>query len=130
MDFIETFVEIYNVEASIVLIFFCGLVVLKLRKLSRDLLRARLFLNNAILEKTWMYISIGLVFLALNALIKFMGRFSAIGDVLNNDYTIELTQIIFLTAFSLAVYSCYLFINSTVQNNSVNCICIQSKWSF
>ena len=128
MDFIEAFVEIYNVEASVVLIFFCGLAVLKLRKLSRDLLRCRLFLNNAILEKTWTYISIGIVFLALNALIKFVSRFPAIGDMLNNYYIVELTQIIFLTAFSLAVYSCYLFINSTVQNNSANCI--QSKLNF
>ncbi len=122
MDFIEAFVEIYNVEASAILIFFCGLAILKLRKLSRDLLRARLFLNNAILEKTWMYISIGIAFLALNALIKFVSRFSAIGDIFNKYYMAELTQIIFLTAFSLAVYSCYLFINSTVQNNSANCI--------
>jgi hypothetical protein len=122
MDFIEAFVEIYNVEASIFLIFFCGLAVLKLRKLSRDLLRCRLFLNNAILEKTWTYISIGIVFLALNALIKFVSIFSAIGDTLNNYHIVELTQIILLTAFSLAVYSCYLFIISTVQNNSANCI--------
>ncbi len=122
MDFIEAFVEIYNVEASVILIIFCGLAVLKLRKLSRDLLRCRLFLNNAILEKTWTYISIGIAFLALNALIKFVSRFSAIGDTLNNYYIVEMTQIIFLTAFSLAVYSCYLFINSTAQNNSANCI--------
>jgi hypothetical protein len=118
MDFIEAFVEIYNVEASAILIFFCGLAILKLHKLNRDLLRARLFLNNAILEKTWMYISIGITFLALNALIKFVSRFSAIGDILNKYYMVELTQVIFLTAFSLAVYSCYLFINSTIKNSS------------
>ncbi len=118
MDFIEAFVEIYNVEASVILIFFCGLAVLKLRKLSRDLLRCRLFLNNAILEKTWIYISIGIAFLALNALIKFVSRFSAIGDIFNKYYMVELTQVIFLTAFSLAVYSCYLFISNAVQNNS------------
>ncbi len=118
MDYIEAFVEIYNVEASVILIFFCGLAVLKLRKLSRDLLRCRLFLNNAILEKTWTYIWIGITFLALNALIKFVSRFSAIGDILNKYYMVELTQVIFLTAFSLAVYSCYLFINNTVKNSS------------
>ncbi len=118
MDFIEAFVEIYNVEASVILIFFCGLAVLKLRKLSRDLLRCRLFLNSAILEKIWTYISIGIAFLALNALIKFMSMFSAIRDTLNKYYMVELTQVIFLTAFSLAVYSCYLFINSTIKNSS------------
>ncbi len=122
MYFIEAFVEIYNVEASVILIFFCGLAVLKLRKLNRNLLRARLFLNNAILEKTWTYISIGIAFLAFNALIKFVSRFSAIGDILNNYYIVELTQMIFLTTFSLAVYSCYLFINSIVKNNNTNCI--------
>ncbi len=118
MDYIEAFVEIYNLEASVILIFFCGLAVLRLRKLSRDILRARLFLNNAILEKTWMYISIGIAFLALNALIKFVSKFSAIGDIFNKYYMVELTQVIFLTAFSLAVYNCYLFINSTVKNSS------------
>jgi hypothetical protein len=118
MDFIEAFLEIYNVEASVFLIFFCGLAVLKLRKLSRDLLRCRLFLNNAILEKIWTYISIGIAFLALNALIKFMSMFSALGGTLNKYYMVELTQVIFLTAFSLAVYNCYLFISSTVKNSS------------
>ncbi|KCZ70982.1 hypothetical protein ANME2D_03011 [Candidatus Methanoperedens nitroreducens] len=117
-EFIDTFVEIYNVEAAIAMIFFCGLIIVRVRKIDIGLLKARLFLNNAIIQQAWMYISIGVVFLALNTLMKFMNRVTAIENILNRYYIVELTQVIFLMAFTLSIYNLHLFINSSVKNKS------------
>jgi hypothetical protein len=119
-DWIEAFVEIYKMEAAVPLIIFCVLALLKIRKMNRDLLRARLFLNNAIMHRAWIFILIGMTSLALNALVNFvgfLGRYSVIEDTLSNYNIIELTQIVFLTAFSLAMYNCNLFIST--QNMSL-----------
>jgi len=119
-NWIEAFVEIYKIETAVPLIFFCLLALLKIRKMDRDLLRARFFLNNVIMHRTWIFILIGMTFLALNALVNFvgfLGRYSVIEDTLSNYYIIELIQIIFLTAFSLAAYNCHLFIST--QNLSL-----------
>jgi len=117
-NWIEAFVEIYTIEAAIPLIFFGLLVLLKIRKMDRDLLRARFFLNNVIMHRIWIFMLIGMTFLALNALVNFLGflgRYSVIEDTLSNFYIIELIQIIFLTAFSLAAYNCHLFISTQNQ---------------
>jgi hypothetical protein len=119
-DWIETFVKIYNVEAAIPLILFCLLALVKIRKMDKDLLRARFFLNNIILHRTWIFILIGMIFLALNILIKFTEFLEGLPVIEypdTNDISIELTQIASLTAFSLAAYNCYLFIGT--QNQSI-----------
>lgn len=119
-DWIKAFMEIYNVEAAVPLIFFCALSLVKIRKMNRDLLSARFFLNNVIMHRTWTFILIGMIFLALNVLVNFMGFLEGccvIGDPRTNDILKELTQIAFLTAFSLAAYNCYLFIST--QNQSI-----------
>jgi len=54
-NWIEAFVEIYKIETAVPLIFFCLLALLKIRKMDRDLLRARFFLNNVIMHRTWIF---------------------------------------------------------------------------
>ncbi len=112
MGFIETFMEIFNVNAAVAIIFFCGLVLFKTRKLDRDLLRARLFLNYATMQRTWQYIPIAGASFALNDLARFASRFTDIGDILSSYYVVELIQIIFLMVFIHAVYSWYSFISA------------------
>lgn len=119
VEWIEAFVEIYKIEAAVPLFLFCALALLKIHKMDRDLLRARFFLNNAIMHRTWIFILIGMAFLALNVLVRFveiLGSYYIMENTLSNYILIELTQIVFLTAFSLAAYNCYLFIN--IQNQS------------
>lgn len=74
-------------------------------KVERELSTAELLLNEAVLERTWVYISVAGAAFALNALIKFMIWFRIAGDVFNKYYIVELTQIIFLTAFIMAAYN-------------------------
>jgi hypothetical protein len=115
-DFIEAFIEIYNVCAAIAIIFFCGLVLFKTHKIDRNLLKAKLFLNDTITERIWVYLSIAGASFALNTLLKFVAKFTAIGYLLSSYYIIEITQVIFLMAFILAIYNWYLFIGTPNQS--------------
>jgi hypothetical protein len=115
LDFIKAFVEIYNVCAEIAIIFFCGLVLFKTHKIDRNLLKAKLFLNDTITERIWIYLSTAGASFALNALLKFVSKFTSIGDMFNSYYIIEITQVIFLMAFILATYNWYLFIGTPNQ---------------
>lgn len=119
MNFIETFIEIYNAGAAFIIIFLIGQILFMMRKVDKDLLKARLFLNEAIMQRTWMYISIAGAGFALNALIKLVERFSNTGQsitgILNEFYLVDLTQFIFLISFILAVYNWYIFIGSFVK---------------
>jgi hypothetical protein len=114
--FIETFVEIYNFETAVPIIFFGLLIVFRIRNMDRDILKARMFLDNSIMKRFWFYLSTGMVFLAFNTLFGFMSRLSIMGDMIINHYIVLLTQIIYLTAFSLATYQCYLFLSMQNRN--------------
>ncbi len=83
-----------------------------MRSVDKDLLKARLFLNDTVLQRTWLYISISGAGFALNTMIKFAVNFTPTGKVLGDYYLVELTQLIFLLAFIIAVYSWYIFIGS------------------
>ncbi len=76
-----------------------------IRKADKELSNTDLFLDKAVLERTWIYISIAGAGFALNVLIKFMVWFRIAGDVLNNYYIAEMTQVVFLIAFIMAAYS-------------------------
>ena len=119
MGFIETFVEIYNAGAAFIIIFLIGQILFMMRKVDKDLLKARLFLNEVIMQRTWMYISIAGAGFALNTLIKFAVRFAYSGQstsvIINEFYLVEFTQFIFLISFILAVYNWYIFIGSFVK---------------
>ena len=121
MGFIETFVEIYNAGAAFIIIFLIGQILFMMRKVDKDLLKARLFLNEVVMQRTWMYISIAGAGFALNTLIKFTVRFAYAGQTtsvfINDYYLVELTQLIFLISFILAVYNWYIFIGSFVKRS-------------
>jgi len=112
MSFIETFIEVYNACSAFVIIFLIGHILSMMHRVDKDLLKAKLFLNDAVLQLTWMYISISGAAFALNAVIKLVVRFTTRGEVLNTYYMIELTQLIFLIAFIGAAYNWYVFIGS------------------
>lgn len=112
MSFIEAFAEMYNVTAASVIVFFCGHILFKTYKMSNDLLKAKLFLNDTVIQRIWMYISIAGASFAVNALIKIVGKLTGIENIFNSYYIVELTQLIFLIAFFFAVYSWYLFISA------------------
>ena len=116
MSFIETFIEVYNAGAAFVIIFLIGQILFMMRKVDKDLLKARLFLNESIMQRTWVYISVAGAAFALNTLIKFIVRFSDSGEALSPFYLVEFTQLIFLIAFILAVYNWYIFIGSFVKS--------------
>ena len=120
MGFTETFVEIYNAGAAFVIIFLIGQILFMMRKVDKDLLKARLFLNETVMQRTWIYISIAGAAFAINTLIKFVVRFAYAGEttsrVINEFYFVEFTQFIFLISFILAVYNWYIFIGSFVKN--------------
>lgn len=116
MNFIETFIEIYNAGAAFIIIFLIGQIIFMMRKVDKDLLKARLFLNESIMQRTWIYISVAGASFALNTLIKFIVRFTTTGEVLSPFYLVEFTQLIFLIAFILAVYNWYIFIGSFVRS--------------
>jgi hypothetical protein len=111
-DFISVFIEIYNAGIAFLMIFLIGQILFVMRRANRDVLKARLFFNESVIQHTWMYISIAGASFALNTIIKFVGRFTASGNVLSAYYIIELTQLIFLISFVLAIYNWYVFIGN------------------
>jgi hypothetical protein len=116
MNFIETFIEIYNAGAAFIIIFLIGQILFMMRKVDKDLLKARLFLNEEIMQRTWIYISVAGAAFALNTLVKFVIRFTTSGEALETFCLVEFTQLIFLVSFILAVYNWYIFIGSFVNN--------------
>ncbi len=113
-EFIRIFLEIYTAGAAFVIIFLIGQILYMMHKVDKDLLKAKLFLNEAVMQRTWMYISIAGASFALNTLIKFVIRLTAWGESLNAYGLFELTQLIFFVSFILAVYNWYVFIGSFV----------------
>lgn len=117
LKLIETFVELFNINASLIIIILCTHVLLKTSKLDRGLLKARIFLNNAVLHQIWISISISGAAFALNSLLRLVGLYLTIKDIISDFYLIELTQIIFLISFIYAVFTWYLFITKPGQTD-------------
>lgn len=114
-DFVNLFMVIYNAGAAFILIFMIGQILFMMRKVDKDLLKARIFLNDEILQKTWIYISIAGASFALNNVIKFVIMFTPGGEFLSSFQLPDLTQLVFIVAFILAVYNWYGFIGSFVS---------------
>jgi hypothetical protein len=114
-DFVNLFMVIYNAGAAFILIFMIGQILFMMRKVDKDLLKARIFLNDEILQKTWIYISIAGASFALNNVIKFVIMFTPRGEFLSSFQLPNLTQLVFIVAFILAVYNWYGFIGSFVN---------------
>ena len=117
LKFFEAFVELFNINASLIIIILCVHVLLKTSKLDRGLLKARLFLNNNVLQKIWISISIAGAAFALNSLLKLVGVYLTIKDIIYNYHLVEFSQMIFLLSFIYAVFIWYQFINKTNQND-------------
>lgn len=118
LSFLEIFLEVYNAGAAFIIIFLIGQILLMMRRVDKSLLKAKLFLNEEVMQRTWMYISITGAAFALNALIKFIDRFTALGEGLKIFYMVELTQLLFLISFILAVYNWYVFMGSFGKSGS------------
>jgi len=112
IKFVEMFMEIYNTSAAFLIIFLLVHTIFVMHKVDRDLLKAKLFLNDKVMQHTWLYISIAGASYSLNTLIRFLVSFTAMGDVLKSYYIVDLTQLIFLIAFLLTVYNWYTFIDA------------------
>jgi hypothetical protein len=117
-DFFETFMVIYNVGAAFVLIFMIGNILVMMRKVDKQLLKARIFLNDSILQRTWIYISISGASFALYNLIKFVIRFTPKAEIFEVYQMPELIQLIFLISFIIAVHNWYGFIGSSITKNA------------
>ena len=111
MGFIQAFVEIFDINAAVAIIILSAFALFKMRRIGNGLLKARLFLNNAVIEQTWLYLSIAGASFALNVLIIFMNKIMMAGDMFQTYYIVSLTQLIFVIAFFMAVYNWCLFIN-------------------
>lgn len=108
MEIIRTFIELYNVGAAFILIFMIAQILIMLKGVDKTVLRARIFLKEDILEKTWMFIAIAGASFALHSMTNFIETLMGIYTY----YLNEITQIIFLIAFILAVYQWYVFLGS------------------
>lgn len=115
MGFTEAFIEVYNAIAALLIIFFIGQILFLMSKVDKDLLKAKLFLNEAVLQKTWVYISIAGASFALNVLIKFTIRLSDAGEISQMNFLVEPSQFIFILSFILAVYNWYVFVSGFVR---------------
>ncbi len=111
-DAIKIFTEIYNIGAAFVIVFMIGQILIMLRNIDKSIFKARLFLNSVVLERTWMYISIAAASFAIHAITNFMENFLGYKTY----YLNEITQVIFLVSFILAVYQWYNFLGSFNKN--------------
>ena len=116
-DFILNFFQIYTIVAAFIIIFLIGQILYMMRRVDKDLLKAKLFLNEEVMQRTWTYISIAGASFALNTLVKFATQLTAWGTILNAYHLYEITQLLFLVSFILAVYNWYVFIGSFVSKD-------------
>ena len=112
MEFFQTFMILYSIGAVFILTFMIGQILLVMRKVDKELFRARLFLNDSILQRTWIYISISGASFALNNMFKSIISFSPEGELLKLYHIVDLTQLFFLISFILTVKLWYGFVGS------------------
>jgi hypothetical protein len=111
IGFTEAFIELFNINAAIVILFCCGYILFKIHKMDLSVLKARVFLNKTIVQQTWIYIAIAGISIAFDAIIKFLMVFNFINNISYSYYIVGLIQIIFLIAFTVLVYSWSLFVS-------------------
>ncbi len=114
-EFFKIFLEVYTAGAAFVLIFLIGQIIYMMHRVDKSLFKAKLFLNESIMQRTWTFISIAGAAFAVNTLIKFTVTITAWGKALENFYLFEITQFIFIISFIMAVYNWYVFIGSFVS---------------
>ncbi len=117
LKFFETFMELFNLNAALIIIILTAHVLLTMNKLDRGLLKARLFLHADVFEQIWTSISIAGAAFALNALLKLVGLYLIVKDIIYDFRLVEITQVIFLLSFIHAVFTWYLFITDHDQKD-------------
>jgi len=115
LEFFKTFVELLNVNAAIVIFFLCAHIFLKMNKLDMSVLKARLFLNDAVLHKVGTSISIAGIAITLNALLELAGLYLPIKNIIHEYYLLEMTQFIFVMEFFYAILNWNLFLAMPVR---------------
>lgn len=113
LNFFVAFVELFNINASLMIIILCVHIIFRTNKLDRGFLKARLFLNTNVLQQMWISMSIAGAAFAINSLLKLVGVHLAIKDLIYNYHLVEFSQMIFLVSFIYAVFIWYQFINKT-----------------
>jgi len=110
MSFTEAFLELFKINSATVILICCGYILFKIHKMDMVLIKTRLFLDKKIIHQSWVYISVAGISIALYLLIK-MASATDIDDASFSYNIIQLIQIIFLIAFTLLVFSWYLFLS-------------------
>lgn len=107
-EWFELFIEIYNMSAALVMLFMISHVLLLLRRVDKNLLKARVFLRDDILHNTWLYVSIACASFALHSVVGILGVVAEIR--IPSIY--EASEIVFIMSFILMIYQWYVFIGS------------------
>ncbi len=100
IGFIEAFMELFNINAAIVILFCCGYILFKIRKMDLAILKARVFLNKTIIHQTWIYMAIAGISISLDTLITFSVMVTFINSIYYGYYIVGLIRIIFMIAFT------------------------------
>lgn len=112
INFMQVFIEINNAIAAVFLIYLIGNLLFMMRNVDRNLLKARLFLNESVLFRTWIYISISGASFALHSFLDIIGIFIHKGEIINTFHILEISEFIFIVSFILAIYNWYIFIGN------------------
>lgn len=89
-------------------------ILIRLRSVNKKLLKARVFLREDLLQKTWMYISIACASFALHFIV---GVLTVVADF-RIPAVYEVTQVIFLMSFIIMIYQWYVFIASLQKESA------------
>ena len=108
VEWFELFIEIYNMGVAIVMLFMISHVLIMLRRVDRNLLKARVFLREDILNNTWLYVSIACAAFALHSIVGILG---VVADI-RIPLIYEASQLIFIMSFIIMIYQWYVFIAS------------------
>ena len=107
-EWYELFIEIYNMGAAVVMLFMISHILVMLRKVNKNLLKARVFLKEDVLNNTWLYVSIACAAFALHSIVGVLGVVAGIKIPL----IYEVSQLIFIMSFIIMIYQWYVFIAS------------------
>ncbi|OGH05857.1 MAG: hypothetical protein A2W22_05385 [Candidatus Levybacteria bacterium RBG_16_35_11] len=118
MSFTEAFLELFKINSATVILICCGYILFKIHKMDMVLIKTRLFLDQKIIHQSWVYISVAGISIALYLLIKMVSA-TDIDDASFSYNIIQLIQIIFLIAFTLLVFSWYLFLSDYRLHHTV-----------
>ncbi|MDI6903026.1 MAG: hypothetical protein QMC77_04750 [Methanocellales archaeon] len=98
---IEDILTLYYTGAAVIILFFTLYAFMRFSRTDKNVLRARIFLNEDILNKTWAYGSVAGTSLAIHELSS-----SIVSEI---PYVCETAKVVFLTAMVMMIYQWYGF---------------------